>query len=305
MLAQDPESWRVGLDFSATEGLNGGHAEDHGLSEDRRVIDITEHRHEVEIDIYRVELSLSRTLDANYDVVLRLPYFIKDQAADVQFAPNTPAADQAAAIRNFSIHHRQETYEGFGDGELSVGWRTRGFLWDTSTLRVSAGVSLPFGDTEEDPWLAAGAGQEHLHIQFGNGTVDPVVDAYFGVPINDYWGWALYGKARVPVYENSNGYRGSREFMLLPRVFYMPRKEASLYAGVSASYYGYSHWEETGRDENSGLFSVYAALGGGYKVADFTTLSIGIQVPIHTDIFSEEDGLDPATAFSLSMSQQF
>ncbi|MFT5497742.1 MAG: hypothetical protein ACI9TH_003149 [Kiritimatiellia bacterium] len=288
-----------------TRGLKGGHLEGHGLSEDHDVIDVTEHRHQVELDLFRVELSLSRTLNEKHDVVFRVPYFIKDQAADVLFVPDTPGADQAAAVRNGNIHHRQETYEGLGDGELTVGWRTRGLLWDTSTTRLSAGVTLPFGETESDPWLAGDAGQEHLHIQFGNGTVDPVIDAYFGVPINEQWGWSVYGKARLPLLENSKGYRGAPEYMLLPRVMYMPQKKASVYAGISANYFGYSRWEKTGRDENSGLFSVYASLGGGYKVADFTTASISVQVPLYTDVFSNEDGLDSEPAFSISVSQQF
>ena len=68
------------------------------------------------------------------------------------------------------------------------------------------------------------AGLEHLHVQFGNGTVDPVFELYFGMPINDKFAWSVFGKARVPVYRNDHGYRGAPEVSLSPRLTYMPNK---------------------------------------------------------------------------------
>jgi hypothetical protein len=70
-------------------------------------------------------------------------------------------------------------------------------------------------------------------------------------------------------------------------------------------YFGYSDWEETGRDRNSGQFNVLAGVSMGYKVTDKVTASFSTLVPIYTDSFSSEDTMDPAPTFSLSIARSF
>ena len=271
------------------------------------MIEIAKHFHEVELDLVRFELGISRTFSESLDASFRVPYLIREQTADVRFKSGTSAADMAAARRNGMIHHRTESYEGFSDPEFSVGWRTTGvpFFGERSVFRVSAGFTIPVGDTEEDPWLLADAGLEHLHVQFGNGTFDPIIDVYLGAPINEQLAWNVFAKARLPLYHNSKGYRGAPEVIVSPRISWLPTKKVSVFAGATGIYYGYSDWEKTGRDRNSGQLSFYANAGVGYKLTDELTASVTALLPFYTDSFSSEDGLDPAPTFSLSLGYSF
>ena len=276
-----------------------------GVSPSNQLISVEEHRHEVELDITRIELGLSRTLDANWDVGVRLPYFIKDQTAEVKFPANGSAAGRDAAIRNGRIHHRDEVYDGFGDVELSIGWRTRDWLIEGSAFRFAFGTTLPFGDTEEDPWGLGDAGLEHLHVQFGNGTFDPIAEFYWGVPINQHLGASLFGKARLPFYRNSKGYTGAPEITLAPRLTWLVNKQVSVTGGVIGQYLGYSEWKETGRDENSGQLTVLGSIGIGYKFSERLTASVTALLPMYSESYGIEDALDPAPTFSLSIGTTF
>ena len=161
MVGQGGGSWRLSLDVSSSRGLTGGHPEDEGISPSGEVIRIAEHAHRVELDLTRYELGISRTFDETWDAFLHIPYFVKDQKADVLFENGTSQADRDAAILSGSYHHRTETYEGFSDFEFGVGWRKRDILGEDSVFRFSLGVTLPVGDYEKNDPLAAG--DEGLH----------------------------------------------------------------------------------------------------------------------------------------------
>lgn len=290
--------------MSTSRGLEGGHPETEGLTEDGSIVEVGEHAHRVEMDLTRFEFSLSRTFNDTWDAVLRVPYFIKDQTAETVFPKNISEEDKAAAIRSGYAHHRTETYEGFSDLELSVGWRKTSFLLEGSVFRFSLGLTIPVGDTEDDPLVAGDAGLEHLHIQFGNGTFDPLLDFYFGLPLNEHFAVSLFGRGRFPFYENDQGYQGSIEGTLGPRITWLPHKRLSFSAGMTGSYYGYSEWNAR-RDPNSGQFALNASLGVGVKITDFITGSFNVLLPVYTKTFAGEDALDPAPTFSLSAGWTF
>ena len=294
----------MSFDTAVSRGLSGGHAESHGLDEAGNLIEITPHRHNVELNLLRYEVGLSRSINETWDMALRVPYFVKEQTASTSFPSGGSAADRAAANRNSQIHHRNETYEGIGDPEFTVGWRKAGLFGDKSIFRFSLGLTIPLGDTEEDPWVLGDAGKIHLHQQFGNGTFDPIADIYLGKPINARWAWNIYAKGRLPVYKNSHGYRGSPEALVAPRLTYLVNPKLSVSAGATAQYFGYSEWD-SGRDRNSGQFSTNASIGFGYKINDKLTASFTTLLPIYTESFSDEDALDPAPTFSLSLGYSF
>ena len=259
----------------------------------------------MKLDLTRFEFSLSRTFDSTWDAVVRVPYMIKDQTASVLFPNPMTLAEREAALRNNFIHHRTDTYEGFADAELSVGWRKKDVFGEGSIIRLSLGVTLPFGDIEADPWALGDAGMKHTHIQMGNGTFDPIIDLYAGIPLSDKWGFGLYGKLRLPLYENSEGYRGSIEGSLIPRITYLPTKKLSLSAGLSANWYGYSYWNGD-RDEDSGQFTLNATLSAGMKLTDTITASAGVLLPLYTESWSTSgDAYDPAPVLTFSLARQF
>ncbi len=285
--------------------MKGGHPEDMGLSPSGSVVHTAAHAHEVELDLTRVELGISRTFDETWDAVLRVPYMSKAQTAEVLFEEGTSEFDKQAAIRSGQSHHRTQTYEGISDLEFGVGWRKRDILLDGAVFRFSLGMALPTGAYESvDPLRAGDEGREHLHIQFGNGTFDPLLDVYFGVPLSEKWAFSLYGKGRFPLYENDADFLGSVEGMAIPRVTYLATKTVSVSAGLSASYYGYSEWNGV-RDPNSGQFTANAALSVGWKVNEHLTTSVSALLPVYDKTFSGEDSLESAPTFTISAAWTF
>ncbi len=289
-----------------TRGLEGGHPDFDGLTTSGELIEVAGHRHQVELNVHRFEAAISRTFGERWDAVLRVPYFIKEQTADIAFPSHGDAFEREAAQRNNDIHHRTETYSGFSDLELTAGWRTSQVLGiKDSAFRLGFGLTIPVGDTEPDPWEAGDEGREHLHILFGNGTVDPLLDVFLGIPLSQHWAVSFFAKARLPFYENEHGYRGAPELIAVPRVAWLPHKKWSLSAGPAFSYQGYSEWP-SGRDENSGQFTIYGAVSAGWKITDKATASFSALIPVHDKMFQgEEDQMEAAPAFSLSVAVSF
>ncbi len=258
----------------------------------------------MELDLTRYELGLSRTFSDTWDAFVRIPYFVKDQTAGVFFPGEGTPEERDAAIRAGYAHHRTEVYEGYSDFETGAGWRKRGVFGEGSILRLLLGVALPVGETESNPLTAGDLGLEHLHIQFGNGTFDPMIDFYAGIPLAKKWAFSLYGKGRFPIYENNKGYLGSIEGTLIPRLTYLANKKLSLSTGLAANYYGYSEWDGT-RDPNSGQLTLNGILSVGYKFSEHFTANASVMLPLYTDSFSDEDALDPEPVFSVSAAWTF
>jgi hypothetical protein len=104
------------------------------------------------------------------------------------------------------IHHRDETLVGPGDPWLTaVVGRPLGPL----SAAFRAGVTIPLGRTEENPFALGRRGRPHQHIQFGTGTWDPLVGAGVGRRFADVVVSANV-LARLPVSANGHGYRAGR-----------------------------------------------------------------------------------------------
>lgn len=106
-----------------------------------------------------------------------------------------------------SIHHRDETLIGPGDGE--VGFRMRLLaptLGRPTTLDLFVGSSIPIGKTEENPFALGRQGLEHQHVQFGSGTIDPILglEVSHGLGGLSVSGWT---RGRTALYENTNGHK--------------------------------------------------------------------------------------------------
>jgi hypothetical protein len=115
---------------------------------------------------------------------------------------------QPLALPGGDIHHRDQTLTGPGDPwALLVAGKARG-PW---SMAVRAGVSIPLGRTEENPFALGRRGLPHEHIQFGTGTWDPM----FGLSLGRALGKASViasALARLPRYENEHGYRAGHRY---------------------------------------------------------------------------------------------
>lgn len=50
-------------------------------------------------------------------------------------------------------------------------------------------------------------GKYHLHIQFGTGTFDPLLEFPYAINIAGRWSLALFSMNKISVYENSKTYK--------------------------------------------------------------------------------------------------
>jgi len=107
-----------------------------------------------------------------------------------------------------SIHHRDETLIGLADasvvGRHRIEVSSETMVW---RLDLSAGVSLPTGGTEPNPFELGRNGQEHQHLFFGTGTVNPILGIESAIARSTYsiFGWSSW---KTALYENKHGYKG-------------------------------------------------------------------------------------------------
>ena len=157
--------------------------------QDIRVADV------VAVAEYGLKPGLGLNLTAFYRQVTTRIHFLDDVREPIDL----PEGD---------IHHRNETLNGVGDPwALVVGSRAFG-PWSTA---VRAGVSVPLGRTEENPFELGRRGLPHEHIQFGTGTWNPILGLSVGRHLGQV---SLFGSAlaRVPLYANVHGYRAGDRF---------------------------------------------------------------------------------------------
>ena len=122
---------------------------------------------------HHVSLFTTETsLDASYGV---LPWLAVEARLALRTATTRPTyteLDGAPKLVAFDPHHHDETLVGPTDP-----WLVLRFSAARSKLVTSArlGVTLPLGRTEPNPYVLGEQGKRHEHIQFGSGTLVPVV----------------------------------------------------------------------------------------------------------------------------------
>ncbi|MDP2274852.1 MAG: hypothetical protein Q8N23_16965 [Archangium sp.] len=185
------------------------------------------------------------------------------------------------------IHHRNETLFGAGDPWLSARLRQR---FGAFSFSGRLGLTVPLGRTEENPFAAGRAGFEHQHVQFGTGTVDPLL----GLEAAHAWERVtarLYGQAQLSLYQSAKSFQaGSRfgggvavDFQLIP----------SLQVGVTAETLTElpERWDGVvEQDGNVGRTDVLLGLAGAWTVAG-STLTLSLRVPVYQHfIVTSSDG---------------
>ncbi len=187
--------------------------------------------HFVTMDWTRFEAVVKVPLSERTEMELQIPYDIKDMTAEYELPDGTPYDNPVG-----NLHHRTEKLEGFSDFKLY--WNF--FLED---WRFSAGVNLPVGRIEDDPFALGALGLEHEHIQFGTGTVDPLARVTHLVHVAEGLDLSFSTSAQVPLVENRKGYRGA------PLVDFSGGVRVSIadWLGISASYsvlyQGRAYWD--------------------------------------------------------------
>ena len=180
------------------------------------------------------------------------------------------------------LHHTEAVLTGFSDASLLATWHAHDFVEEGDLFSLAMGTSIPIGRTEHDPYEAGSEAEAHEHVQFGTGTFDPLIEAYYTHSVED-WNLSLFAIARLPVYESSKDYRGSRTTTLGLNAM---RPIGGTYAASAALIYqreGFAHWAESGRDVNTGFSATSLKLGVSRSTSPGSRWSLGLILPIETD----------------------
>ena len=269
----------------------GGHLETKGISPEGKVVEVPLHRHHVKLNTFRVDVGLKYQLNSQWMLEANVPYEPKAQEATIEEIKPVTNAEMEAILRNRDNHHRNETYTGLRDADVFLGYRKVGLLKETDFLMSRIGATIPFEKTEEDPWKLGDAGLEHLHIQFGTGTFNPIADIHYSLPLYKGVGASVSIRGKFPFYENSKTYRGSRELTYTAGLNYRLNNWISFQAGYLGFYQSYAYWAGE-LDINTGLRFSMASVGTSVATPYNIPLSLTLMLPLSQEtLYDDTDAL--------------
>lgn len=298
-------TFRTTLNVTNGYGYQGGHPEYTQLNSSGQLVEGGLHEHSVELDFFRIELSLEHTFKTNWSIWVRVPYDIKIQRVGVSFTDNFSDQEKDDIVRNRDIHHRGETYTGLSDLRLFVAHRFNKFLGEKARLDIAIGTSLPLGNTEKDPLTAGGIGEKHLHIQFGTGTFDPLLELHYVAGLTKNISLALFTINKFPLYENNHLYHGPLETTSGISLGFSLSKWLALRASFANFSQSQAKWNGV-KDPNSGLISFNGTVLTSFKLKNGLSITPGYRFPIYQETVSDEgDTFTYGPTFVLNVSYAF
>ena len=214
-------------------------------------------------------------------VALELPFKVNRTRIEYQHLDGTPFMPDYP-----NIHHRNETLVGLGDawllGRIALAFAEFAFIG-------KAGLSLPLGSTEENPFELGERGLEHQHVQFGTGTVDPVVIAEVTRRLGTRFAVGAHAQAKLVLYENEHGYRAGDRYGvgLQGRASITPDLALSVTTDVVGE--RPERWGgEILQDGNLGRTDVLLGVAATYRWGA-TLFALGVRVPIYQRIVQAGD----------------
>jgi hypothetical protein len=224
------------------------------------------------------EVGVTRTLGLE----LQLPF----RVIGTTIRYTTPDGQPYAPL-DAGVHHRDETLAGISDPWLLGRWGARlgEFL-----LVLRAGVSIPLGRTEANPFALGDIGLRHQHIQFGTGTFDPVGGFQLSRTIATVQ-LAAYGQGQVSLYENTHGFRAPARLFGGVQAAHLLVSKITGGAGVEILFEGAERWDGVIRqDGNLGRTEVLASFSFLRPFGD-TTVGVYARFPIWRHIVTGNDPL--------------
>ena len=197
--------------------------------------DTTPHIHDQGMTLTRVNTDIGVGLSKNWQVRTSLPFDVKFMTIEYWDKQGNPYVPDYG-----NIHHRNETLIGFGDGKLEFKYLKK--KTDEWTVGGGLGSMLPLGRTEENPYKLAEQSQEHQHVQMGAGTWDPVM-SFTAVWMGQTWGVQINTEGRLPLYENSYGFKTSPSIQLEVGPSYRVSTKWMLTAGILSTREGVAYWD--------------------------------------------------------------
>jgi hypothetical protein len=201
-------------------------------------------------------------------------------------------------------HHRNETLAGFSDPWLVGRW---GALFRGVTVTARAGKTIPLGRTEEDPFALGAQGQRHQHIQFGNGTFDPLlmIDLSRTVGRVDL---GVYGQTQLTLYENRKGFRAGHRFFAGGQAGTLAFEKLTIALGLDVLSERPERWQ--GKIQQDGNLGRIELLGGLALTRPFgsTVATLIARVPLYRHIVTGDEPrgrLSSPLMLSLVLSRTF
>jgi len=183
------------------------------------------------------------------------------------------------------LHHRNETLTRPADPQVALHF---GRNLETWTFAGRAGVSIPIGRTEPNPFALGDQGLWHQHIQFGTGTWDPLL----GVSAARSFGafdTELNGYARLILYENDHGYQAGNRYLgsLLASHGFARTWKGS--AGIIVAREMPERWDgEIESEGNLGRTDVLLSLEASRGFKSAGAMRFALQIPISSHSTGEQ-----------------
>jgi hypothetical protein len=200
-----------------------------------------------------------------------------------------------------NIHHRDETLFGLGDP-----WVLGRYAWQTGGLGLTAraGFTVPLGHTVENPFALGEAGLPHQHVQFGTGTVQPLL----GLEASRSWGaWAgrAWGQAQLSLAENRFGYRAGHRFAAGLSAEGPVAGDLRFLVSADVANEQPERWEGlVQQDGNLGRTDVLAGAGLAYPVGR-VRLGLHLRVPVYQHIIGHHGQLSYPGILQLTAGSTF
>lgn len=279
------DRWRVRLGVAASLNNDGSHLEREGVDASGATVPAPLHEHVVTMDSWRTVLDVEYLVTDDLAVRLKMPYEIRDRSASIREIAAASAAQRADMQRGLDLHHPDRSLEGVRDFEATAATWWRGAVLEGDRLELAYGTTLPFGETESDPYARDALGNllPHEHVQFGTGTYDPLVQLTWSAPLGEGWMASLYGAARLPWYENSEDYRAPREITAAASAGRALGDHWHLRGNLTALWSGKAEWNGV-PDVNTGWIAWYAGGGVEYRAGGWA-LSLTVLLPFAQDTF--------------------
>jgi len=261
-------------------------------------IAIPDHEHHVRLALFHTELLADFGATEKMTLSFRLPYDVKDQHVRYTTLDGEPYVPPYG-----DIHHRTETLRGIGDAQLGALFPLGGRFFG-GTVQVGAGISIPLGHTVENPIVLGREGKTHEHIQFGTGTVDPLLSLLWTLPVPDAGGLAVTAAAdaQIPLYENSHGFRApiSIRYAVGPNLPFGSTGVALQFAG---QYQSIGKWDGE-QDEGTGFHN-----GGVFLRASFLPWKgWRVSPAVYREVYSKslsDESFKQGTTYSLTVTRFF
>ncbi len=254
--------------------------------------------HDQTIDLFELRANLELGLTPRWALVALIPF--RTVRTDITYRD---LDGNEITLDYENIHHRDETLYGIADPWILSRFGGNAGKWGYD---LRAGLTLPIGHTEEDPFAAADEGREHEHIQFGTGTVNPVLGFGFRRPMES-WMFDAWGISYLVLYESSKGYEAGNRYGLGSGVSYRGSGSRiwSLRGGFEAQQEQAEHWNGVihRSDGNQGRRDVYLDANGAVRISKEWFLTGTLKVPLYTHVVGGE--LDFPAIFEVGFARSF